>query len=76
VNADDQRVLNNGSVPGRLSQHRLCKEYHFADKMRLILETPLPVRSHRQHDFTYYAKTRSAYPGTSLYAGGGRSYQN
>jgi hypothetical protein len=76
VNADDQRVLNNGLYRVGYRSTGLCKEYHFADKMRLILETRFLFARIDNVDFTYYAKTRSAYPGTSLYAGGGRSYQN
>jgi hypothetical protein len=76
VNADDQRVLNNGLYRLGYRSTGLCKEYLFADRMRLILEVPFLFSRIDNISFTYYAKTRSAYPGTSLYAGGGRSYQN
>jgi hypothetical protein len=76
VNADDQKVLNNGLYRVGYRSTGLCKEYHFADRMRLILEVPFLCARIDNISFTYYAKTRRAYPGESFYAGGGISYQN
>lgn len=75
VNADDQKVLNNGLYRVGYRSTGLCKEYHFADRMRLILEVPFLCARIDNIAFTYYAQTRTAYPGESLYVNGGRSYQ-
>lgn len=76
VNADDQRVLNNGMYRVGYRSTGLCKEYHFADRMRLILETPFLCGRIDNVTFTYYAQTRDANPGSSFYVGGGVSYQS
>lgn len=75
VNADDQKVLNNGLYRVGYRSTGLCKEYHFADRMRLILEVPFLCARIDNIAFTYYAQTRGAYPGESFYANGGVSYQ-
>jgi hypothetical protein len=76
VNADDQRVLNNGLYRVGYRSTGLCKEYHFADRMRFIVETPFLFGRIDNVVFSYRAQTRDSMPGTSLYAGGGVSYQN
>ena len=75
VNADDQRVLNNGMYRVGYRSTGLCKEYHFADRMRLIMEVPFLCARIDNLSFSYYAQTRGAYPGQSFYAGGGASFQ-
>lgn len=76
VNADDQKVLNNGLYRVGYRSTGLCKEYHFADRMRFIVEAPFLFARIDNISFTYRAQTRDAMPGSSFYAGGGVSYQN
>lgn len=75
---DDIRTINNGLfIVGKRSTG-LCIEYHFASRMRLILEAPFLAGRIDDIRFTYFAKSRTAIPGTSLYPannGGGVSYR-
>lgn len=73
VDPDEVQTLNNGMfIVGKRSTG-LCMEYHFAARMRLILETPFLAGRIEDVRYTYFAKTRQAIPGSSLYVDGGVS---
>lgn len=71
------RTLNNGLYVVGTRDTGLCIEYHFAAKMRLILETPWLAA--RVDDVRYTVRTgqRLGNPtDTNFYANGGVTYQN
>lgn len=73
VNPDTIKVINNGMFMVGQANTALCVEFHFAARMRLILETPFLAGRIDDIRFTYFAKSRTAIPGTSLYVNGGVS---
>lgn len=73
VGTNEVQTMNNGMyIVGKRSTG-LCMEYHMAARMRLILETPFLAGRIDDIRYTYYAKTRQAIPGSSLYVDGGVS---
>lgn len=74
---NDITVLNNGLFIAGYRSTGLCKEYHFAAKMRLILETPFLAGRVDDIRFTFRAPIRNADPSdTYFYADGGRTYRS
>lgn len=76
VNSDRYQVINNGMFYVGLRSTGLCDEYHFAAKMRFILETPFLAARIDDVQYSYRAATREALPGTSLYVNGGVTYRS
>lgn len=76
ISATRYRVLNNGLYLVGEAQTPMCLEFHFAARMRFILETPFLAARVDNMQFTYLAKSYSPYPGeTFLYSDGGTSYR-
>ena len=74
---DDITVLNNGLFIAGYRSTGLCKEYHFAAKMRLILETPFLAGRVDDIRYTFRAPIRNADPAdTYFYADGGRTFRS
>lgn len=74
---DDIVTLNNGLFMAGYRSTGLCKEYHFAAKMRLILETPFLAGRLDDIRFKFRAPIRTADPSdTWNYADGGRTYRS
>lgn len=73
---NDLAVLNNGMYLLDNAHVPMCKEYHIAARMRLILETPFLAGRIDNISYTTRARTRSPYPGESGYVNGGDSYSN
>lgn len=72
----EMAVLNNGLWLVGSAQTPLCKEYHFASKMRMILETPFLAGRIDNLQYTFAAPIRNALPGASYYANGGLTYRS
>lgn len=71
----DITTLNNGLFIVGSRSTALCKEYHFASKMRLILETPFLAGRVDDVQYTFRAPIRNADPSDTFNtANGGRSY--
>ncbi len=68
-------TMNNGMYMVGNRNTGLCKEYHFASMMRLILETPWLAGRIDNLQYTFSAPIRNAFPGASYYADGGVSYR-
>jgi hypothetical protein len=68
-------TMNNGMWIVGAEETALCKEYHFANRMRLILETPFLAARLDNVQYTYSAQIRNAYAGASFYANGGTTYR-
>lgn len=68
--------LNNGLYIVGSRSTALCMEYHFAARMRLILEIPYLAGRIDNVEFSYYLDTHTAHPGQSLYANGGVTYRS
>lgn len=68
-------TLNNGMFMVGKRTTPLCVEYHFAARMRLILETPFLAGRLDNCEYSWYLDSREAIPGGSLYADGGVSYR-
>lgn len=76
VSADFHRVINNGLYLVGMEHTAICTEYHFASKMRLILETPFLAARVDNVNFTYLVNSFSPYSGeTGLYRDGGVTYR-
>lgn len=76
-NAANIDYLNNGMFIVGVRDTGLCREFHFASRMRLIVETPwLWGRIDNINYSTNSAPMRNALPGTSLYANGGYTYRS
>lgn len=73
VNPDTINIINNGMYMVGQANTPLCVEFHFAARMRLILETPFLAGRIDDIRYTYFAKSRQAIPGSSLYVDGGVS---
>jgi hypothetical protein len=74
---DDIGVLNNGMYIVGYRSTGLCKEYHFASKMRLILETPFLAGRVDDVRYTFRAPIRNSDPAdTWFYADGGLTYRS
>lgn len=70
-------TLNNGLFIAGFRSTGLCMEYHFASKMRLILETPFLAGRVDDVRFTFRAPIRNSDPSdTYFYADGGRTYND
>lgn len=69
-------VMNNGLWIAAERDTGLCKEYHFANRMRLILETPFLAGRIDNIQYTNLAPIRNALPGASYYADGGSSFRS
>lgn len=77
VGGDDITTLNNGMFLAGYRHTGLCKEYHFAAKMRMILETPFLAGRLDDIRFAFRAPIRNADPSdTWNYADGGVSYRS
>lgn len=76
VDSDDITVINNGMFIVGVRSTGLCKEYHFASRMRMILETPFLAGRIDNINYTFRAPSREAIPGTSLYVDGGTTYRS
>lgn len=75
VDGDKFATLNNGMYLVSYRFTPMCLEYHFASKMRLILETPWLAGRLDDVQFTTRTLQRTAMPGdTFFYANGGRTY--
>jgi len=76
VGGDDFATMNNGMY---LASHRwngMCKEYHFAGRLRMILEAPMLAARIDDVHYTTYTKQRLADPSdTHFYADGGRTFR-
>lgn len=75
VRPDTVKVINNGMYLVGQRDTGLCMEFHFQARMRLILEAPFLAGRIDDVQYTYYAKTRQAIPGSSLAVNGGISYR-
>ena len=74
--AGTQRIaLNNGMWLSGAEETAFCKEYQFANKMRLILETPWLAGRIDNLQYTFAAPIRNALPSGSFYYDGGTSYR-
>lgn len=73
---DDTRVINNGLYRVAKRTTGFCVEYLFGAKVRLILEAPFLAGRLDDTQYTYFAKTRDAFPGQSLYQDGGLTYRS
>ena len=73
VNPDSFATMNNGLWLATERATGMCKEYHFASKMRLILETPFLAARVDDINYTFSAQIRNALPGASFYSDGGVS---
>lgn len=73
LNPDSVATMNNGLFLAAERTTGMCKEYHFASKMRLILETPQLAARIDDINYTFQAPIRNALPGASFYADGGIS---
>ncbi len=69
-------TLNNGLWMVANRNAGLCKEYHFALMMRLILETPFLAGRIDDLQYTFSAPIRNALPGASFYSDGGATYRS
>lgn len=76
VGGSEKRVINNGLYLVAKRDTGFCMEYHFAAKVRLILEAPFLAGRLDDTQYTYFAKTRDAIPGQSLYEDGGVTYRS
>jgi hypothetical protein len=72
---DDTRVINGGLYRVAKRTTGFCLEYLFGAKVRLILETPFLAGRLDDTQYTYFAKTRDAFPGASLYQDGGVTFR-
>lgn len=68
-------TMNNGLWIVGARDTGLCKEYHFANRLRLILETPFLAARIDNLQYTFAAPIRNALPGASYYANGGSTYR-
>jgi hypothetical protein len=69
-------AYNNGLWMAGVEETAMCNEYHFASRMRLILDTPFLAGKITDITFTYDTDmTRDPYSGESMYADGGVSYR-
>lgn len=76
LDADARAVLNNGLFLAASRDTGLCLEYHFASRMRLILETPFLAGRVDNVIYTFRAPIRNSNPSdTWFYADGGVSYR-
>lgn len=76
IDQDKFVTMNNGLYLASYRWTGMCLEYHFAGRMRLILEAPMLAG--RIDDIQYTTRTlqRLADPGdTAFYANGGRTYR-
>ncbi len=73
---EETRVINGGLYLVGKRTTPFCVEYHFAAKVRLILEAPFAAGRLDDVWFTYLAKTREANPSASLYQDGGVTYRS
>lgn len=71
---NDTQVLNNGLYRVGVRSTGLCKEYHFATRMRMIAETPHLMGRIDGIQYSFLAPIRDALPGDSFYANGGITY--
>lgn len=68
-------IINNGMFIVGSKQTAFCKEYHFATKLRLILETPWLAGRIDNIEYEFRASPRNADPNdTFFYANGGYTY--
>lgn len=67
-------IINDGMYLVGRAQTPMCLEYHFAARMRLILETPWLAGRLDSLQYSFMAPIRTALPGASFYADGGVSY--
>lgn len=72
---DGVQTLNNGLWMVGNRNTGLCKEYHFALMMRMILETPFLAGRIDDINYTFSAEIRNATPGASFYHDGGATYR-
>jgi hypothetical protein len=76
TNPDKVKFLNNGLFVVGERSTGLCIEYHFASRMRPILETPFLAGRIDNIRFQYSAQTRSADPATTWnYFNGGTTFR-
>lgn len=76
LGGDRNKVLNNGLYLVGMEATALCREYHFASLMRIVLETPFLAARVDNIQYTYNVKSYSPYAGeTGLYVNGGVSYR-
>jgi hypothetical protein len=73
---DGVQTLNNGLWMVGNRNTGLCKEYHFALMMRMILETPFLAGRIDDINYTFSAEIRNALPGASFYHDGGATYRS
>ncbi len=73
---EETRTINGGLYLVGKRTTPFCVEYHFAAKVRLILEAPFAAGRLDDVWFTYLAKTREANPSASLYQDGGTTYRS
>lgn len=69
-------ALNSGMWLAANRNTGLCKEYHFANKFRLILETPWLAGRLDDMNYTFGAQIRNAIPTASFYQDGGATYRS
>ena len=69
-------TMNNGLYMVGNRNTGLCKEYHFASLMRLIMEAPWLAGRIDNLQYTFSAPIRNATPGASFYADGGATYRS
>lgn len=68
---DSPTAINNGLWLVGHEATAFCKEWEFASKMRLILETPWLAARVDNIQYSFNAEIRNAIPGQSYYADGG-----
>jgi hypothetical protein len=76
LGSDDYAVMNNGLYLAAKRDTGMCVEYHFAGRLRMILEAPMLAARLDDVHYTTYTKQRLADPAdTHFYADGGRTYR-
>jgi hypothetical protein len=70
---DSPVAINNGLWLVGHASTPLCREYHFASKMRFILETPFLAARVDNIQYSFNAEIRNAIPDASYYKDGGVS---
>lgn len=70
---DSPQAINNGLWLVGHASTPLCREWHFASKMRLILETPFLAARIDNINYSFNAPIRNALPDGSYYDDGGVS---
>lgn len=76
IDPETEKVMNNGLYRVAYNKVNFCKEYVFANRMRLILEVPFLAVRWDNIVFSYVAQTHDDTPGSSFFDTGlGATYQ-